>query len=147
MLRRRGLVSIRTRGAPEIAMAIDPALPILVVDDYGTMVRIMRNLLKQIGFEDIDTASGGATALELLQSRKYGLIISDWNMEPMSGLELLQKVRSDPATSAVPFMMITAESKTENVLAARRAGVTTYLEKPFSALKLKGKIDQIGIAA
>jgi two-component system chemotaxis response regulator CheY len=122
-------------------------MPILVVDDYNTMIRIIRNLLKQLGFEDIDDATDGSAALERLQHKKYGLVISDWNMEPMTGFELLQKVRSDPAHIGVPFIMVTAESKTDNVVAARKAGVNNYIVKPFNAAMLKAKIDAIFSAA
>jgi len=123
-------------------------MPILVVDDYATMVRIIRNLLKQIGFENVDDASNGAAAYEKIKAKSYGLVISDWNMEPMSGFELLQRVRQDPATANLPFIMVTAESKTDNVIAARKAGVTNYIVKPFNAQTLKSRIDQaIGAAA
>src|ERR1700734_905056 len=107
-------------------MFVDPAMPILVVDDYQTMVRIIRNLLKQIGFENVDDASNGEDALAKLQSKNYGLIISDWNMEPMTGFQLLQKVREDELYANIPFIMVTAESKTDNVVAARNAGVSHY---------------------
>ena len=120
----------------------DATLPILVVDDYNTMVRIIRNLLKGIGYENVDDASNGEEALVKIQSKKYGLIISDWNMEPMTGFELLQRVRQDPATAETPFIMVTAESKTDNVVAARKAGVSNYIVKPFNAQTLKAKIDQ-----
>jgi two-component system chemotaxis response regulator CheY len=122
---------------------LDPSTPILVVDDYATMVRIVRNLLKQVGFENVDDASNGEQALEKIKSKTYGLIFSDWNMEPMSGIDLLHKVRSDPATAHIPFIMVTSESKTDNVMAARRAGVSSYLVKPFNAAQLKAKIDQV----
>ena len=122
-------------------MNADFSMPILVVDDYQTMVRIMRNLLKQIGYENVDDASNGAAALELIRSRRYSLIISDWNMEPMTGLELLHHVRGDAQHASTPFIMVTAESKTDNVLAARKAGVTSYIVKPFNAQMLKVKID------
>jgi two-component system chemotaxis response regulator CheY len=122
---------------------LDPSTPILVVDDYATMVRIVRNLLKQIGFENVDDASNGEQALEKIKSKTYGLIFSDWNMEPMSGIDLLHKVRADPATAHIPFIMVTSESKTDNVMAARRAGVSSYLVKPFNAAQLKAKIDQV----
>jgi two-component system chemotaxis response regulator CheY len=118
-------------------------MPILVVDDYQTMVRIIRNLLKQIGYENVDEAANGQAALAMIQSKRYGLVISDWNMEPMTGFELLQKVRSDPALTGVPFMMVTAESKTDNVVAARKAGVSNYIVKPFNAAMLKAKMDAI----
>ncbi len=123
-------------------MMIDSSLPILVVDDYGTMVRIIRNLLKQVGYENVDDASNGEAALEKMQAKKYGLVISDWNMEPMTGIELLQKVRADTTNAETPFIMVTAESKTDNVIAARKAGVSNYIVKPFNAATLKAKIDQ-----
>jgi two-component system, chemotaxis family, chemotaxis protein CheY len=124
-------------------MAANPSMPILVVDDYGTMVRIIRNLLKQIGFENVDDAPNGETALQKIRGKRYGLIISDWNMEPMTGFQLLQKVREEPATADIPFIMVTAESKTDNVVAARRAGVNHYIVKPFNAATLKVKIDAV----
>ncbi|MFG1400489.1 response regulator [Xanthobacter sediminis] len=124
-------------------MAIDLSMPVLVVDDYKTMVRIIRNLLKQIGFEDVDEAADGTEALTKLRERKYGLVISDWNMEPMTGYELLKQVRGDDALSEIPFIMITAEAKSENVIAAKKAGVNNYIVKPFNAQTLKGKIDTV----
>ncbi|MFG1430598.1 response regulator [Xanthobacter sp. V2C-8] len=124
-------------------MAIDLSMPVLVVDDYKTMVRIIRNLLKQIGFEDVDEAADGTEALAKLRERKYGLVISDWNMEPMTGYELLKQVRGDDALSEIPFIMITAEAKSENVIAAKKAGVNNYIVKPFNAQTLKGKIDTV----
>ena len=129
-------------------MALDPSMPILVVDDYQTMIRIIRNLLKQIGFENVDDASDGSRALEMIEKRKYGLVISDWNMEPMTGYELLRQVRSRDDTSRLPFIMVTAESKAENVIAAKKAGVSNYIVKPFNAQTLKGKIDAVfGVAS
>jgi two-component system chemotaxis response regulator CheY len=127
-------------------MAIDPSMPVLVVDDYGTMVRIIRNLLRQLGFIDIDDASDGTAALEKMQRRRYGLVISDWNMEPMTGYDLLRKVRSDPSLETTPFIMVTAESKTENVIAAKKAGVSNYIVKPFNAQTLKAKIEAVFVA-
>mgnify|MGYP003340650350 CR=1 FL=1 len=121
----------------------DATMPILVVDDYATMVRIIRNLLKQIGFENVDDASNGAAALEKIKSGNYGLVISDWNMEPMTGLQLLQEVRADARLNKMPFIMITAESKTENVIAAKQAGVSNYIVKPFNAETLKDKIEKV----
>jgi two-component system, chemotaxis family, chemotaxis protein CheY len=120
----------------------DATMPILVVDDYNTMVRIIRNLLKGIGYEDVDDASNGEEALAKIKAKKYGLVISDWNMEPMTGFELLQRVRQDPENAHLPFIMVTAESKTDNVVAARKAGVSNYIVKPFNAATLKAKIDQ-----
>ena len=89
-------------------MAFDLSMPILVVDDYNTMIRIIRNLLKQLGFENIDDASDGSAALDKMRGKKYGLVISDWNMEPMNGYDLLREVRADPNLATTPFIMITA---------------------------------------
>jgi two-component system chemotaxis response regulator CheY len=124
-------------------MAVDLSMPVLIVDDYNTMVRIIRNLLRQLGFEHIDDANDGSEALAKMQQRKYGLVISDWNMEPMTGYDLLQRVRANPELSATPFIMVTAESKTENVIAAKKAGVSNYIVKPFNAQTLKSKIDLV----
>ena len=112
-------------------MAVDLSMSVLVVDDYNTMIRIIRNLRKQLGFENIDDASDGSAALNKMRSKKYGLVISDWNMEPMTGYDLLREVRADPNLATTPFIMITAESKTENVIAAKKAGVNNYIVKPF----------------
>ena len=124
-------------------MAIDHSIPVLVVDDYSTMVRIVRNLLKQLGFVDIDDAGDGKAALIKLRGRKYGLVISDWNMEPMTGYDLLKEVRADPTLARTPFIMVTAESKNDNVIAAKKAGVSNYIVKPFNAQTLKSKIDAV----
>jgi two-component system chemotaxis response regulator CheY len=124
-------------------MAFDISMPILVVDDYNTMVRIIRNLLRQLGFTDVDDAADGSAALSKMNDRKYGLVISDWNMEPMTGYELLKQVRSSPDISTTPFIMITAESKTENVIAAKQAGANNYIIKPFNAETLKNKIEAV----
>ena len=124
-------------------MNTDFAMPILVVDDYQTMVRIIRNLLKQIGFENVDDAANGEMALQKIRAKRYSLIISDWNMEPITGFQLLQKVREGGPCTDVPFIMVTAESKTDNVVAARRAGVSHYIVKPFNAATLKAKIDAV----
>lgn len=124
-------------------MAIDKNMPILIVDDYKTMLRIIKNLLKQLGFENVDEATDGSMAYEKAKEKAYGLIISDWNMEPMSGYELLQKVRADDNLKKLPFIMITAESKTDNVVAAKQAGVSNYIVKPFNAGTLKGKIEAV----
>ena len=124
-------------------MAVDLSMPILVVDDYSTMIRIIRNLLRQLGFEDVDDACDGALALAKMRDKRYGLVISDWNMEPMTGYELLKEVRADPALGPVPFIMVTAESKTENVIAAKQAGVSNYIVKPFNAETLKSKIEAV----
>ena len=124
-------------------MAVDLSMSVLVVDDYNTMIRIIRNLLRQLGFSDVDDAPDGSIALSKMHIKRYSLVISDWNMEPMTGYELLKKVRSDPTISATPFIMVTAESKTENVIAAKQAGVNNYIVKPFNADTLKSKIEAV----
>lgn len=124
-------------------MALDPSMPILVVDDYQTMVRIIRNLLKQLGFENIDDAADGSSAIAKMRDKKYGLVISDWNMEPMTGFELLQQVRKEEQIAETPFIIVTAESRTENVVAAKKAGVNNYIVKPFNAQTLKTKIESV----
>ena len=124
-------------------MAVDKAMSILIVDDYKTMLRIIRNLLKQLGFNNVDEASDGAEALNKLRSKTYDLIISDWNMEPMTGYELLKEVRSDDILKKTPFIMVTAESKTDNVIAAKKAGVNNYIVKPFNAATLKQKLSSV----
>jgi two-component system chemotaxis response regulator CheY len=124
-------------------MALDHTIPVLIVDDYSTMLRIIRNLLKQIGFEDVDEANDGSAALSKMREKKYGLVISDWNMEPMTGYELLKQVRADTGLAKTPFIMVTAESKTENVIAAKKAGVNNYIVKPFNAQTLKSKIEAV----
>ena len=121
-------------------MAVDKEMPILIVDDYKTMLRIIRNLLKQLSFHNVDEALDGGAALQKLREKKYGLIISDWNMEPMTGIQLLKEVRSDKEFRKMPFIMITAESKTENVVIAKEAGVSNYIVKPFNAATLKSKL-------
>ena len=122
-------------------MAVDMKMRILVVDDYKTMIRIIRNLLKQLGFENIEEAEDGPTALQKLRSEEpYGLVISDWNMDPMTGLELLKEVRADTKLKSLPFIMVTAESKTDNVLEAKKEGVNNYIVKPFNAETLKAKM-------
>jgi len=119
---------------------VDMNMPILIVDDYKTMIRIIRNLLRQVGFTNVDEAIDGSSALTKLRDGDFGLVISDWNMEPMSGLQLLKEVRADAKLKELPFIMITAESKSENVIAAKDAGVSTYIVKPFNAAILKGKL-------
>jgi len=121
-------------------MAVDVSIPILIVDDYKTMLRIIRNLLKQLDFNNVDEAMDGSEALKKLREKKFGLVISDWNMEPMTGLQLLREVRSDIKLKELPFIMVTAESKTENVVAAKEAGVSNYIVKPFNAETLKQKL-------
>ena len=116
---------------------------ILVVDDYSTMRRIIRNLLNQLGYADVDEAEDGSIALQKMRSSNYNLVISDWNMEPMTGYELLKEVRADDKLKATPFIMVTAESKTDNVVAAKDAGVSNYIVKPFNAATLKTKLSTV----
>jgi two-component system chemotaxis response regulator CheY len=124
-------------------MSVDMSMPILIVDDYKTMLRIIRNLLKQLGFENVDEATDGSQALQKLRQKPYSLVISDWNMEPMTGLQLLKEVRADSKLKSTPFIMVTAESKKENVVAAAQAGVNNYIVKPFNADTLKGKLTSV----
>ena len=124
-------------------MSVDKNMNVLIVDDYKTMLRIVGNLLKQLGFNNVDEATDGSMALGMFKTKTYGLIISDWNMEPMSGLDLLKQVRSSPANANVPFIMVTAESKTENVIVAKQAGVSNYIVKPFNADTLKTKMASV----
>lgn len=121
-------------------MAVDKNMNVLIVDDYKTMLRIIRNLLRQLGFVNIDEATDGSMALQMLREGSYGLVISDWNMEPMTGLQLLREVRADAKLKPTPFIMVTAESKSENVIAAKEAGVSNYIVKPFNAETLKAKM-------
>ncbi len=121
-------------------MAIDKNMPILIVDDYRTMLRIIGGLLRQIGFLNVDEAPDGETAYGMFRNKHYGMVISDWNMEPMSGLKLLETIRAGDLNKDVPFIMVTSESKTENVMAARQAGVSNYIVKPFNAETLKAKM-------
>jgi two-component system chemotaxis response regulator CheY len=122
---------------------VNKNMPILIVNDYKTMLRIIRNLLMQLGFNNVDEAIDGSSALQRLREKDCGLIISDWNMEPMSGLQLLKEVRADVKLKELPFIMITAESKSENVIAAKEAGVSNYIVKPFNAATLKGKLSTV----
>jgi two-component system chemotaxis response regulator CheY len=124
-------------------MALDRSMRILIVDDYATMLRILRNLLRQLGFENVDDAKDGHEAAQMAARVQYDLIISDWNMEPMTGYELLRHVRADPQNAQVPFIMITAESATENVIAAKRAGVNNYIIKPFTTEVLFAKMQAV----
>ncbi len=122
-------------------MAVDMNMQVLIVDDHKTMLRILRNLLRQLNFTNIVDASDGSEALQKLREDKFGLVISDWNMEPMTGIQLLREVRGDDGQlKQIPFIMITAESKSENVIAAKEAGVSNYIVKPFNAETLKAKL-------
>ena len=124
-------------------MAVDMNMPILIVDDYKTMLRIVRNLLKQLGFDNVEEATDGSSALAKLRDKPYGLVISDWHMEPMTGIQLLREVRADAKLKALPFIMVTAESKSENVIVAKEAGVSNYIVKPFNAATLKQKLTTV----
>lgn len=124
-------------------MAVDRSMSILVVDDYQTMRKITGNILRQLEFSEIDEAADGAEALQKLRHKPYHLIISDWNMQPMTGLQLLKAVRADTNLRKIPFIMVTAESKKENVIAAKEAGVSNYVVKPFTADILKQKLTSV----
>ena len=116
---------------------------VFIVDDYNTMLRILRNLLRQLDINSVEEATNGDTAYQMLQKTPPDLIISDWNMAPVTGLDLLRKVRADAKLKHIPFIMVTAESKTENVIAAKQAGVSNYIVKPFNAETLRAKIASV----
>jgi two-component system, chemotaxis family, chemotaxis protein CheY len=122
---------------------MDKHIKILVVDDFATMRKVIRNLLKQVGYDNIVEAEDGVTALRVLKSQKVDLIVSDWNMPNMTGLELLKAVRADEDLKPTPFLMVTAEALQDNVIAAVKAGVSNYIVKPFTAEVLNDKIKKI----
>lgn len=124
-------------------MAVDKTMNVLVVDDYKSMIRIVRGLLNQLGFHNVDEALDGQTALNMIRNKTYGLVLSDWNMQPITGLELLKQVRADERTKSLPFVLVTAEAKTENVVAARQAGANNYVIKPFTQAVLKQKLTAV----
>lgn len=125
-------------------MPADPSkIKFLVVDDFSTMRRIVRNLLKELGFTNVDEAEDGAIALQKLKGGGFDFIVSDWNMPNMDGLTLLQSVRADPALKHLPLLMITAEAKKENIIAAAQAGASGYIVKPFTAATLNEKLVKI----
>ncbi len=124
-------------------MAADPKMRILIVDDFATMRRIIKNILKQLGFENIAEADDGKAALRVLESQSIDFIVSDWNMPNMTGLELLKAVRANEKFKDIPFLMVTAEALKENIVEAVKAGVSNYIVKPFTAETLKGKIEKI----
>ena len=124
-------------------MIHDKKIKILIVDDFATMRKVIRNLLKQIGYENIVEAENGQIAMRVLQSQKIDFVISDWNMPTMSGLELLKAVRADEELKKTPFLMVTAEALKENVVEAVKAGVNNYIVKPFTAEILEEKIKKI----
>jgi len=122
---------------------IDKTMNVLIVDDYKTMLRIIRNLLKQIELNNVEEATDGAEALAKLRAGSFGLVISDWNMQPMTSLQLLPEVRADARLKSTSIIMVTAESKAENVVAAKQAGVSNYIVKPFNAETLREKIEKM----
>ena len=124
-------------------MTLNPNIKILVVDDFKTMRKIIKNILTQLGFKNIIEADDGTTALELLKKQKVDLIISDWNMPKMNGLELLKTVRSDDNLKDIRFIMVTAEAQKENVIEAIKHGVNQYVVKPFTPKTLKEKLEKI----
>jgi len=124
-------------------MPVDKNMKVLVVDDYRTMLRILRNLLRQLDFRNVHEATDGTEALQKLREGGFGLVISDWNMEPMTGIQLLREVRADDKLRHIPFIMVTAESKPENVIAAKQAGVSNYIVKPFNAETLRAKMASV----
>lgn len=122
---------------------MDKHIKVLVVDDFATMRKVIRNLLKQVGFENIVEAEDGVNALRVLKSQKIDLVVSDWNMPNMTGLDLLKAVRADEDLKQTPFLMVTAEALQDNVIAAVKAGVSNYIVKPFTADVLNEKISKI----
>lgn len=120
-----------------------PNTRFLVVDDFSTMRRIVRNLLKELGYTNIDEAEDGVQALQKLRSDQFDFVVSDWNMPNMDGLTMLQEIRKDPALSALPVLMVTAEAKKENIMAAAQAGANGYVVKPFTAATLDEKLGKI----
>lgn len=124
-------------------MAADPKLRFLVVDDFSTMRRIVRNLLKELGFTNVDEAEDGAIALQKLQGGGFDFVVTDWNMPNMDGLTLLQSIRSTPNLKHLPVLMITAEAKKENIIAAAQAGASGYIVKPFTSGTLSEKLTKI----
>ena len=120
-----------------------PNTRFLVVDDFSTMRRIVRNLLKELGYTNVDEAEDGAMALNKLRSEQYDFVVSDWNMPVMDGLTMLQEIRKDPTLSKLPVLMVTAEAKKENIVAAAQAGANGYVVKPFTAATLDEKLAKI----
>ena len=124
-------------------MAVDPKMRFLVVDDFSTMRRIVRNLLKELGFTNVDEAEDGVIALQKLQNGGFEFVVTDWNMPNMDGLTLLQSIRATPALKHLPVLMITAEAKKENIIAAAQSGASGYIVKPFTAGTLSEKLNKI----
>ncbi|MDA8388270.1 MAG: chemotaxis response regulator CheY [Nitrospiraceae bacterium] len=124
-------------------MALDIKMKVLVVDDFSTMRRIVKNILKQLGFERIEEAEDGMQAYSKLTGGDFQFVVCDWNMPNMDGINLLRKVRSDPALKDMPFLMVTAEAEKHKVIEAIKAGVSNYVVKPFTAEVLKEKMEKI----
>jgi two-component system, chemotaxis family, chemotaxis protein CheY len=124
-------------------MAIDTSINVLIVDDFATMRRIIKGVLKQLGFSNLIEAEDGEAALKELRKEKIGLIVSDWNMPNMTGLELLKAVRADSNLKSIPFLMVTAEGQKENVIQAVQAGVSNYIVKPFTPETFNAKLEKI----
>jgi two-component system chemotaxis response regulator CheY len=124
-------------------VAMDTSIKILIIDDFATMRRIMKNILKQLGFKNLVEADDGTTALNILESQKIDLIISDWNMPKMTGIELLKKLRASTEYKKTPFLMVTAEAQKQNVIEAVQAGVSNYVVKPFTAEAISDKLKKI----
>ena len=122
---------------------MDKNMKILIVDDFSTMRRIIKNLLRDLGFTNTEEADDGTTALPMLQSGKYDLLITDWNMPGMQGIDLLKAVRADDKLATLPVLMVTAEQKREQIIEAAQAGVNGYIVKPFTAQTLKEKMEKI----
>lgn len=121
----------------------DPKMKFLVVDDFSTMRRIVRNLLKELGFTNVDEAEDGNAALQKLRSEPFDFVVSDWNMPNMTGIDLLKAIRADAALKHLPVLMVTAEAKKENIIEAAQAGASGYVVKPFTAGTLGEKLDKI----
>ncbi len=124
-------------------MPADPNMKIMVVDDMSTMRRIVKNLLKQLGYANVEEAENGHEALTKLRADRFGFVVSDWNMPVMSGIELLRAIRADEALKAIPVLMVTAEAQKENIIEAVQAGVSNYVVKPFTAEVLQEKMSKI----
>jgi two-component system chemotaxis response regulator CheY len=122
---------------------VNKSIKILVVDDFPTMRRIVRNLLKELGFENVDEAEDGQVALDKLRGGNFEFVVSDWNMPNLDGLEMLKQIRANPDTARLPVLMVTAEAKKENIVAAAQAGASGYVVKPFTAATLEEKLNKI----
>ena len=128
-------------------MSIDYSMPVLVVDDYQTVLRIMRNLLRRAGFAEVDTAGDGEEALAKMRERKYGLVISDWYMAPVNGIDLVRQARSDDALKETPIILVSGDGSPDNLKVANDAGASGYVLKPFDSQTLKAKIETVFAAA